>query len=314
MIFMRQGQPNSTVLNSLRNSSTRTRLNPTGSIRSLNANNSNQNIGSNLSRPSINLINLHSSNTHTANSNANSPPQNLASTSNQPLIRSAISNNSIDYARSSSINEKLASIGGVFGIISIIVTAVLLYAIFTSQSEDKWFYIIAVLINISLLVLLMIGAILFDRFYLKKYALNESQQANLTRPSVCENREQSRPRLQRNQRIARVSQTRTANTSPSHFTSNGDVSVTNNQNDLPPVYPGPLSDTNSKSTAGVSNLNSRQTSNSNVNINRVKAFDERERLLEETSSVLFVETPTDTDNSNLSSSNHPPNYFDLYPS
>ena len=45
--------------------------------------------------------------------------------------------NSVDFVRSITINERLASIGGLFGAISIIITGGLLYAIFTSNSEDK---------------------------------------------------------------------------------------------------------------------------------------------------------------------------------
>lgn len=75
-----------------------------------------------------------------------------------------------------SINENLASIGGLFGAISIIITGFLLYAIFTAKSEDKWYYITAVLINVALLLMLMIGAIIFDKIYLKKWI-------NIARPS-----------------------------------------------------------------------------------------------------------------------------------
>ena len=44
-----------------------------------------------------------------------------------------------------------------------------MYAIFTARSEDKWYYITAVLINVALLLMLMIGAIIFDKIYLKKW-------------------------------------------------------------------------------------------------------------------------------------------------
>jgi hypothetical protein len=69
----------------------------------------------------------------------------------------------------SNINERLTSIGGFFGAISIIITGGLLYAIFTTNSNQaQWHYIVAVLVNVSLLILLMIMAILFDRLYLKR--------------------------------------------------------------------------------------------------------------------------------------------------
>jgi hypothetical protein len=73
------------------------------------------------------------------------------------------------YSTRANVNERLTSMGGLFGFLSIVVTGALLYAIFTAKSEDKWYYITAVLINIILLILLMIGAIAFDRFYIKRW-------------------------------------------------------------------------------------------------------------------------------------------------
>ena len=87
-----------------------------------------------------------------------------------------------------SLNEKLASIGGLFGAISIIITGALLYAIFTAKSEDKWYYVTAVLINISLLLLLMIGAIFFDKYYFKKWAnTRTTRQQQNQGPSIISN-------------------------------------------------------------------------------------------------------------------------------
>lgn len=70
----------------------------------------------------------------------------------------------------------IASIGGLFGALSIIITGFLLYGVFTAKQEDKWYYITAVLLNIGLLLLLMIGAIIFDKIYLKKWARIPSRQ------------------------------------------------------------------------------------------------------------------------------------------
>ena len=71
--------------------------------------------------------------------------------------------------RSIALNEKLASIGGLFGAVNIMITGFLLYCIFTAKQDEKWYYISAVLINTCLLLLLMLAAILFDRYYLKRF-------------------------------------------------------------------------------------------------------------------------------------------------
>jgi hypothetical protein len=76
--------------------------------------------------------------------------------------------------RSVSLNEKLASIGGVFGIVNIFLTGILLYAIFTSKSGERFYYVIAVIVNVSLLLLLMTCAIIFDRVYFKRYFFTNS--------------------------------------------------------------------------------------------------------------------------------------------
>ena len=79
------------------------------------------------------------------------------------------STNATTGTTNSNINERLTSIGGFFGAISIIITGGLLYAIFTTNSNQaQWHYIVAVLVNVSLLILLMIMAIIFDRLYLKR--------------------------------------------------------------------------------------------------------------------------------------------------
>jgi hypothetical protein len=121
------------------------------------------------------------------------------------------------YSTRANVNERLASMGGLFGFLSIVVTGALLYAIFTAKSEDKWYYITAVLINIILLILLMIGAIAFDRFYIKRWTTR---------------------------RLDHTSTIRTVNMNPSAactsqdqhelFDSSGYSCI----NDIPPMYPG----------------------------------------------------------------------------
>lgn len=63
-------------------------------------------------------------------------PNSLNNLSRRPNLTGSIS--SLDFLRSITINERLASIGGLFGALSIIITGALLYAIFTAKSTDKW--------------------------------------------------------------------------------------------------------------------------------------------------------------------------------
>jgi hypothetical protein len=307
-----------------------------------------------LSRSSLNFIHLHTppSNAHVVVASApNCAVNSSAQQSTSGLIRSTISLNSsgdghhhyhhVIRSSSSSLNEKLASIGGLFGLVSIIVTAVLLYAIFTSESQDKWFYIVAVLVNVSLLVLLMIGAILFDRFYLKKYAFSQDQVARLTRPggggavaSDARSHHHHRRHHQSQQsghlnraglsddsqiqaqgRSAPVVARVLVSSAGSHVSrelfgggcSSGPI-------DLPPLYPGQISV--SDETAHVS-AHKPETAASNLGSIRRKSFDERGEhfaAIEEIPVIEETRQPgNDGDRSATASHQHPPNYFDLYP-
>lgn len=101
--------------------------------------------------------------------------------------RQARNNTHTTSGRRISLNERLASIGGLFGALSIIITGALLYAIFTARTEDKWYYISAVLVNVSLLIVLMTSAIIFDRYYLNKWATTSSASHSMPSASVLGN-------------------------------------------------------------------------------------------------------------------------------
>ena len=75
----------------------------------------------------------------------------------------------VNESSSASLNEKLASIGALFGVLNIFLTAFLLYAILTAKSSERHYYVIAAIVNISLLLLLMTCAIIIDKIYLRKY-------------------------------------------------------------------------------------------------------------------------------------------------
>lgn len=230
---------------------------------------------------------------------------------------------SIDFIRSITVNERLASIGGLFGALSIIITGALLYAIFTAKSQDKWYYIIAVLINISLLILLMISAILFDRCYLKN-----------TPPSRRADSRQS------NTRIISINPSFNSNRSNFIPNQNDQANSPNSSldflniriyNDIPPQYPGYLeNDTNTISTSQVENSSSI---NGSPNGNKQTVNTISSHLISLNSSPNQIQANSmplpNYCNSNSAASigvnnflntslengkqNSPPDYFDLYP-
>lgn len=209
------------------------------------------------------------------------PNNNSTSRSEACLHRAQSTNHSdvtsIEYLRSITINERLASIGGLFGALSIIITGALLYAIFTAKSSEKWYYIIAVLVNIALLMFLMLAAILFDRFYLRKVAARRQLAA------------QSESQRRRNQTsffgfttAATQPTNRVITVNPRPHTA-VDNRTSIRSNDIPPDYTG--------------------------------LVDQNKPVIQSISSNLETATrqlqPSKT---SPSGSVHPPSYFDLYPS
>lgn len=106
------------------------------------------------------------------------------------------------------------------GAVNIIVTGALLYSVFTAKPEERWWYLVGVIVNITLLILLMIGAILFDRCYLKRF----------------ENRGRSSTQLTNNRII---------NINPILLQNSQDFLSCSNSNDVPPQYPDCLDESNS---------------------------------------------------------------------
>jgi hypothetical protein len=80
-----------------------------------------------------NLVRI--ANPQTTQQHSFNTPSNLNATENG-------ANNAINNSSSHIFNERLASVTGLFGVLSIVITGALLYAIFTVKSEDKWYYII----------------------------------------------------------------------------------------------------------------------------------------------------------------------------
>ena len=167
-------------------------------------------------------------------------------------------NSNIPHTQSVAINEKLASVGGLFGALSIIITGALLYGIFTAKSSDKWYYIVAVLVNIALLIFLMLAAILFDRMYLRKrYDIQRQLRPLELSPSSCD-------RLANNPRRHPLVLTRE-----------------NLQPILPPKYPGQIKDARtpidtpirSKPVPTRSNNSTRNQSNKNLSSQPPNYFD-----------------------------------------
>ena len=218
-------------------------------------------------------------NSHHYNPNRIQGAQNV-SCSNNPNPNSVHLYNRADLIRSITLNERLASVGGLFGALSILITGALLYFIFTARPEDKWYYISAALINISLLLLLMITAILIDRCYLKKYGSSRR----------CDS-----------------SNNRVINASPSPFPSQpNSVNNLNSPyphsclNDIPPQYPGYIE----SQSCCVINLKSNDSTNSLVPVSlrpvtlSLNTHDNNDSILSTDEAKHYP----------------PPNYFELYPS
>ena len=199
---------------------------------------------------------------------------------------------------SSSVNERLASVGGLLSALSIIISGALLYAIFTVKSEDKFYYVAAILINITLLILLMVGAIVFDRLYAKKSTPPRPGGRSLARNLA-------------NNRVIEVTPSRYCPRNRVLFMrnaslqSNDEILNESNEglegrhasfllrNDVPPKYPGFAIDSQAKiSRESVRKLS---TQVSTLTVSTTTAGDAK---------------PTDEENI---PSNPPPDYYELYP-
>lgn len=174
------------------------------------------------------------------------------------------------------------------GAVNIIITGALLYSIFTAKPEDKWWYISGVILNISFLIILMIGAILFDRFYLKRF----------TNPSLT---------------VSPPSNSRIVNTNPTLLTYPTDSrQFPLNHSDVPPQYPGYLNESNPIKTEFETISNSRLISTNTSIIDSQNSFNSGEQIqINETNEVKNeINDLFDTASGKQVS---PPNYFDLYP-
>ena len=199
-----------------------------------------------------------------------------------------ITNDSDTRPRSSfKLNQKLTSIGAFFGTLSIVITGVLLYAIFTAESQDKWYYISAVLINVSLLLFIMIGAILFDRYFVKKYPQTTSLPTTQTTTSHSLVNPTNRIV---NATLYPVNPPYIQNSLIVDESINS-IDCLNNEefrarNDVPPQYPD---------VSTFINLNDKE-------------------LIKDSRRVTLISDETNKTQVKLDSPLNPPNYFDLYPS
>lgn len=267
-----------------------------------------------------NRPNRHNNQNHLFNSSFNRPSPATIQPNGQPnlgeLATSNHSSTNRELIRSVKINERLASIGGLFGILSIIITGALLYALFTGKSEDRWYYIIAVLINVSLLIILMFAAILFDRIYLRKLVPNESHGGSTTNSTTS-----GAP--------SSTGANRVVNVNPLFYPS---VYVTpanlTSINDVPPRYPGySVQEIYSNTNAIPINTTNQHTNNNstviNLNNSLEKDLANPQRtdgtvcilsvLNEQSTNRESTSGPVSPSSAISSSSNSPPNYFDLYP-
>ena len=228
-------------------------------------------------------------------------------------------------AASLRFNQRLTSVGGLFATLSIIITGALLYAIFTAKSQDKWYYISAVLINISLLIILMVGAVLFDKYYLKKYS-NTTNNSTLTSSPISSSTASSASSSTTQNNLVNPSN-RIMNLNSVVYPNSHSYNSQNNnslisiespnsmdashqiylsRNDVPPQYPDitPLLNLNDKDK----DVNTRR--NHQINSHLATATENSTHIINE----LNNDKSQITNNSKLDSPlNQPPNYFDLYP-
>lgn len=223
----------------------------------------------------------------------------------------ATANNSNSLRRQNSvvINERLASIGGLFGALSIIITGALLYGIFTAKSSEKWYYIVAVLVNIGLLVFLMLAAILFDRVYLKKRRVAQSNrtataQQLLTMAAACRSSSNQHHRV--------------VHATPRQVSAISAAAAARESllNDVPPKYPGHLI---------VDEIKGTSNNNSNNNNQQQQAASAAAAAAATTTTTTIPSVSRHVDaiapyrfqiHSTLSTSSTampPPDYYDLYP-
>ncbi len=204
--------------------------------------------------------------------------------SNRSRQRNLTRSQNDEVRRSIALNERLASIGGLFGAINIIITGALLYSIFTAKPEDKWWYICGVIINISILIVLMISAILFDRYYLKR--LN-----NISRNSS-----------------ASLTNNRIVNTNPSLLPY--PESSPNFPADVPPLYPEYLNESNPVKIEYETGFNSRLISTSITDTHNSYNNSGDPIQIDEISEIKIN---NDCNEDQTGKYQSPPNYFDLYP-
>ena len=212
--------------------------------------------------------------------------------------------------RSIALNEKLASIGGLFGAVNIMITGFLLYCIFTAKQDDKWYYISAVLINTCLLLLLMLAAILFDRYYLKRFgtatASSNHSLNNVNRtinvnsillPSALHNNFNNGSNLL-------IAELRNNNLSSSSLSLN--LNNRNNVNDVPPQYPDYLE--NSIKVENEHMINGCEGSISLLSNEMPNSFVSLDSI------HVPIRSPVSAPEQANGKYQLPPNYFDLYPS
>lgn len=192
-----------------------------------------------------------------------------------------------EIIRSVALNEKLASIGGLFGAVNIIITGALLYSIFTAKPEERWWYISGVIINISLLIILMLSAILFDRYYLKRYSSNHIP-------------------------VSSSVQNRIIDANPTLLQYPRDCRFPMNTSDVPPQYPGYLDESNPVKTENETAPNSRLIYTDINNYNSNSRFLNNYNISSNGSNEIKNDN-LEAHTCNDSKAQLPPNYFDLYP-
>ena len=253
--------------------------------------------------------NHRSRNTSTQNRTRSNPTTRSINNNEQLILNINNNNNNTITNENESVRfrlyKRLTTIGGFFGTLSLISTGAFLYAIITAKSQEKWYYYSAVLIYTGLLILLIIGAFLLDRYFLKKFPQASESNSTINTSNV-------------NHRLIGNSTNRIINVNsvlyPTSLQStllvtesensidylnnsnnnNNNNNINRSRNDIPPQYLDITNNFNFKKKNSINRSRSSPTGASSNSDNIINNNDQ----IKLDSSASFIQ---------------PPNYFDLYP-
>jgi hypothetical protein len=252
------------------------------------------------------IYNNHRSRNTSNQNRTRSNPTTRSINNNEQLILNINNNNNTISNENESVRfrlyKRLTTIGGFFGTLSLISTGAFLYAIITAKSQEKWYYYSAVLIYTGLLILLIIGAFLLDRYFLKKFpqALESNSTINTSNLNHRLIGNSANRIINVNSVLYPTSlqSTLLATESENSFdylnNSNNNNNINRSRNDIPPQY---LDITNNFIFKKKNSINRSRSSPTGASSNSDTIINNNNQIKLD-SSASFIQ---------------PPNYFDLYP-